>query len=114
MPQSQHHLHGFPTHADSGAHVGSKPQYMRYEPDDLLLYDENSYLDLPVYEKHASMGGHSSNVHAKHMQIPSSYANAVIGTSGANISYMRRVSGAAIAIEETRDVPGDMTVEIPA
>ncbi|KAK8565330.1 hypothetical protein V6N12_058896 [Hibiscus sabdariffa] len=65
MPQSQHHLHGFLTHADSGAHVGSKPQYMRYEPHDLLLYDENSYLGLPVYGKHASMGGHSSNVQAK-------------------------------------------------
>ena len=46
------------------------------------------------------------------MQIPLSYASAVIGTSGANISYMRRASGAAIAIQEARDVPGDMTVEI--
>lgn len=46
------------------------------------------------------------------MQIPLSYANAVIGTSGVNISYMRRASGAAIAIQETKDVPGEMTIEI--
>lgn len=47
-----------------------------------------------------------------HMQIPLSYADAVIGVSGANISYIRRASGAAIAVQETRDVPGEMTVEI--
>ncbi|KAF2302514.1 hypothetical protein GH714_036629 [Hevea brasiliensis] len=47
-----------------------------------------------------------------HMQIPLSYADALIGVSGANISYIRRASGAAIAVQETRDVPGEMTVEI--
>lgn len=46
------------------------------------------------------------------MQIPLSYADAVIGTSGANISYIRRASGASITIQETRGVPGEMTVEI--
>ena len=46
------------------------------------------------------------------MQIPLSYADAVIGTNGANISYCRRNSGAIITIEETRGVPGEMTVEI--
>lgn len=46
------------------------------------------------------------------MQIPLLYADAVIGTSGANISYIRRASGASIAIQETRGVPGEMTVEI--
>ncbi len=48
----------------------------------------------------------------QHMQIPLSYADAVIGTAGANISYMRRTSGATITIQETRGVPGEMTVEI--
>lgn len=48
----------------------------------------------------------------QNMQIPLSYADAVIGTSGSNISYIRRASGASIAIQETRDVPGEMTVEI--
>lgn len=46
------------------------------------------------------------------MQIPLSYADAVIGVNGANISYIRRTSGATIAIQETRGVPGEMTVEI--
>ncbi|PPS06112.1 hypothetical protein GOBAR_AA14535 [Gossypium barbadense] len=126
--QSQHHLHGSPI-ADSEALLGSKPKYMYpesqfddfYEPHELPLHDKNSYQGPALYGKHGSMGGHASNVQAKqsvvtkiiqHMQIPLSYANAVIGTSGANISYMRRASGAAIAIQETRDVPGDMIVEI--
>ncbi|KAG8477753.1 hypothetical protein CXB51_027553 [Gossypium anomalum] len=124
VPQSQHHLHGSPI-ADSEALLGSKPKYMYpesqfddcYEPHELPLHDKNSYQGPALYGKHGSMGGHASNVQAKqsavtkiiqHMQIPLSYANAVIGTSG----YMRRASGAAIAIQETRDVPGDMTVEI--
>lgn len=46
------------------------------------------------------------------MQIPLSFADAVIGTSGANISYIRRASGASVTIQETRGVPGEMTVEI--
>jgi poly(rC)-binding protein 3/4 len=46
------------------------------------------------------------------MQIPLSFADAVIGASGANISYIRRASGASITIQETRGVPGEMTVEI--
>lgn len=49
---------------------------------------------------------------SQNMQIPLSYADAVIGTSGANISYIRRASGATIAIQETRGVPDEMTVEI--
>ncbi|MBA0560332.1 hypothetical protein Golob_017236 [Gossypium lobatum] len=128
VPQSQPHLHGFPI-ADSEALLGSKPKYTYhesqfddcYEPHELPLHDKNSYQGPPLYGTHGSMGGLASNVRAKQsvvtkiiqrMQIPLSYANAVIGTSGANISYMRRASGAAIAIQETRDVPGDMTVEI--
>lgn len=46
------------------------------------------------------------------MQIPLSYADAVIGTAGASISYIRRASGATITIQETRGAPGEMTVEI--
>lgn len=46
------------------------------------------------------------------MQIPLSYADAVIGTAGASISYIRRTSGATVTIQETRGVPGEMTVEI--
>jgi bacteriorhodopsin len=46
------------------------------------------------------------------MQIPLLYADAVIGTAGASISYIRRASGATVTIQETRGVPGEMTVEI--
>lgn len=46
------------------------------------------------------------------MQIPLSYADAVIGINGGNISYIRRASGATIAIQETSGIPGEMTVEI--
>lgn len=46
------------------------------------------------------------------MQIPLSYADAVIGTAGTNISYIRRASGATVTIQETRGVPGEMTVEM--
>ena len=46
------------------------------------------------------------------MQIPLSYADAVIGNAGANISYIRRASGATVTIQESRGVPGEMTVEI--
>lgn len=46
------------------------------------------------------------------MQIPLAYADAVIGTAGANISYIRRASGATITIQESKGKPGEMTVEI--
>jgi poly(rC)-binding protein 3/4 len=44
------------------------------------------------------------------MQVPLSYADAVIGAAGSSISYIRRHSGATISIQE--GVPGEMTVEI--
>ncbi|GJZ94081.1 flowering locus K homology domain-like protein isoform X1 [Tanacetum coccineum] len=46
------------------------------------------------------------------MQVSIAYADAVIGTSGTNISYIRRDSGATIAIQESRGNPEEMTVEI--
>ncbi|XP_071738198.1 flowering locus K homology domain-like [Rutidosis leptorrhynchoides] len=49
---------------------------------------------------------------SQNMQVPLTYADAVIGTSGANISYIRRASGATIAIQESRGNPEEMTVEI--
>lgn len=59
-------------------------------------------------------GGHSSNgsQSTQHMQVPISYADAVIGPSGSTISYIRRTSGAVVTIHETKGVPGEMTVEI--
>ncbi|KAI3829733.1 hypothetical protein L1987_03861 [Smallanthus sonchifolius] len=63
---------------------------------------------------HTSVQSQQSTVAkvSQNMQIPLSYADAVIGTSGTNISYIRRASGATIAIQETRGVPDEMTVEI--
>lgn len=49
---------------------------------------------------------------SQQMQIPLSFADAVIGTGGQSISYIRRASGATVMIQETRGVPGEMTVEI--
>lgn len=46
------------------------------------------------------------------MQIPLSYADTVIGEGGSTISYIRRSSGATVTVQETRGVPGEMTVEI--
>jgi poly(rC)-binding protein 2/3/4 len=75
----------------------------------------------PAYGRDASMGVHTTSAPSQQsvvtkvtqtMQIPLLYADAVIGISGANISYIRRASGASIAIQETRGVPGEMTVEI--
>ncbi|GMN25577.1 hypothetical protein TIFTF001_000974 [Ficus carica] len=48
----------------------------------------------------------------QHMQIQMSYADAVTGTAGASISYIRRASGATVTIQETRGNPTEMTVEI--
>ncbi|KAL3537797.1 hypothetical protein ACH5RR_001163 [Cinchona calisaya] len=44
------------------------------------------------------------------MQVPLSNADTVIGNAGASISYIRRVSGATVTIQES--LPGEMTVEI--
>ncbi|KAL0459440.1 UNVERIFIED_CONTAM: Flowering locus K homology domain [Sesamum latifolium] len=75
----------------------------------------------PSYGRDGPVGGHTNNLQpqqaviakvTQNMQIPLSYADAVIGVNGANISYIRRASGATIAIQETRGVPGEMTVEI--
>ncbi|XP_019058113.1 PREDICTED: RNA-binding KH domain-containing protein PEPPER-like [Tarenaya hassleriana] len=48
---------------------------------------------------------------AQTMQIPFSYAEDIIGVEGANIAYIRRISGATISIQESphRD---EITVEI--
>lgn len=48
----------------------------------------------------------------QYIHIPLAYADAVIGISGATISYTRRTSGANISAQETRGVPGEMTIEI--
>ncbi|XP_027363607.1 flowering locus K homology domain-like isoform X2 [Abrus precatorius] len=93
-----------------------------YPPADMPPMDKHLHQGPPpAYARDASMGIHSSSTQpqqsvvtkvTQHMQIPLSYADAVIGASGTNISYIRRASGASITIQETRGVPGEMTVEI--
>ncbi|CAK9143798.1 unnamed protein product [Ilex paraguariensis] len=119
---------GFPMNAGGGPGFAPNPQYMppprqfdNYYPSaDMPPLDRQPPQGPPAYGRDASMGAHASvqpqqsmvTKVSQNMQIPLSYADAVIGTSGANISYIRRASGATIAIQETRGVPGEMTVEI--
>ncbi|KAG0466929.1 hypothetical protein HPP92_018509 [Vanilla planifolia] len=132
VPPSQswgHHPQGLPPSAAASGY-GSNPQYIPPRPHDSYYLQH----DLPPLEKPPHhgistygrdpppMGIHSSvnpqptpEIVAQvtqHMQIPLSYADAVIGAAGTNISYIRRASGATVTIQETRGVPGEMTVEI--
>uniref|UniRef100_A0A0C9SAV4 TSA: Wollemia nobilis Ref_Wollemi_Transcript_1791_1926 transcribed RNA sequence n=1 Tax=Wollemia nobilis TaxID=56998 RepID=A0A0C9SAV4_9CONI len=112
-----------------GSGLGNASQYMHsslqhenyYPPSELPPLDSQPHHGLSMYGRDPSFGGHSLGNQqptpvitqvTQHMQIPLSFADAIIGTAGANISYMRRTSGATIAIQETRGVPGEMTVEI--
>uniref|UniRef100_A0A1D1XP87 Poly(RC)-binding protein 1 n=1 Tax=Anthurium amnicola TaxID=1678845 RepID=A0A1D1XP87_9ARAE len=113
-----------------GAGYGGNPPFMPprvhdnfYPPSDLPPMDKQPYHGVSAYGREAPPTGvhSSSNTQAppsiitqvtQHMQIPLSYADAVIGTAGASISYIRRASGATITIQETRGIPGEMTVEI--
>lgn len=125
--QSWGHNQSSSVPSSGGAGLGNT-QYMAsafqhdnyYQPSDLPLESQGHH-GLSVYGRDPSLAGHSvanqppapviTQV-TQHMQIPLSYADAIIGTAGSNISYMRRNSGATIAIQETRGVPGEMTVEI--
>ncbi|KAL0389423.1 UNVERIFIED_CONTAM: Flowering locus K homology domain [Sesamum calycinum] len=97
-------------------------QYDSYYPRvDLAPLEKQPRSGPPSYGRDVPVGAHTNNLQpqqaviakvTQNMQIPLSYADAVIGVNGANISYIRRASGATIAIQETRGVPGEMTVEI--
>ncbi|KAF1878505.1 hypothetical protein Lal_00047174 [Lupinus albus] len=136
MPPHQPHLRpwGPPPRQDFPAPGGSafapNPHFMPpshnydnyYPPTDLPPMEKHLHqAPPPAYSRDPSMGIHSSSAPpqqsavtkvTQHMQIPLSYADAVIGASGSNISYIRRASGASVTIQETRGVPGEMTVEI--
>ncbi|KAJ7977291.1 flowering locus K-likey domain-like [Quillaja saponaria] len=113
---------GGPGFAPNHQYMPPPHQYGNYYPSaDMPPMDKHSHQVPPAYGRDASVGVHSSGALSQqslvtkvtqHMQIPLSYADAVIGASGANISYIRRASGASIAIQETRGAPGEMTVEI--
>ncbi|GLU07701.1 hypothetical protein SLE2022_246490 [Rubroshorea leprosula] len=128
MPESWVPL-GFDMNPDDQPGFGPNTQFIQpptqfgnyYANHGQPSFDMYPHQDPTAYGRDHSIGGHLSNVQAqesvvtkvtKNMQISLSYADAVIGPSGANISYIRRASGAAIAVLETRGVPGEMTVEI--
>ncbi|XWS42525.1 hypothetical protein CRYUN_Cryun16bG0021700 [Craigia yunnanensis] len=122
---------GAPPNASGGAGFGPNPQYMPpprqldnyYPPADMPpSMEKQPHQGISAYGREAPMGAHASSNHqtapsmitqlTQQMQIPLSYVDAVIGTAGASISYIRRASGATVTIQETRGVPGEMTVEI--
>ncbi|KAJ0080048.1 hypothetical protein Patl1_23261 [Pistacia atlantica] len=122
---------GLPPNASGGPGFGPNHQYMppprqvdNYYPavDLPPPMEKQPHQGISAYGREAPMGVHaSSNTQSapsmitqitQQMQIPLSYADAVIGTAGASISYIRRSSGATVTIQETRGVPGEMTVEI--
>ncbi|KAL6338585.1 hypothetical protein AAG906_021300 [Vitis piasezkii] len=116
---------------NTGGEPGFVPnlQYMQppyqldnyYPPPAQTPLDQHHHHQGPPYGRETAAGVSSPsltpqqsivNKITQYMQVPLSYADAVIGASGVNISYVRRTSGATIAIEETKGVPGEMTVEI--
>ncbi|XP_077241498.1 flowering locus K homology domain-like [Tasmannia lanceolata] len=126
-PPSWGHSQGPPNAGAPG--FGNNSQFLPprqhdgyYPPSEFPPLDQQPHQGLSLYGRDTPMGFHSSaNAQApppmitqvsQQMQIPLSYADAVIGTGGANISYIRRASGATITIQETRGVSGEMTVEI--
>jgi hypothetical protein len=46
------------------------------------------------------------------MQIPLSYADAILGPKGSNIALIRRSSGATLSVQESRGLTDEITVEI--
>ncbi|KAI3472473.1 hypothetical protein Pfo_031308 [Paulownia fortunei] len=119
----------FPPNAPAGPGYGASPHFMPpprqfdnyYPPADMPPPEKQPHQGISAYGREAPVLVHSSSSHpapsvitqvTQQMQIPLSYADAVIGTQGASISYIRRVSGATVTIQETRGVPGEMTVEI--
>ncbi|KAL8542025.1 hypothetical protein ACS0TY_003038 [Phlomoides rotata] len=117
----------YPPNAPAGLGYGSNPQFMPpprqfdnyYPSSDMPPPSEKPHQGISSYGREAPMRSSSSQSApsiitqiTQQMQILLSYADAVIGTQGSNISYIRRVSGATVAIQETRGVPGEMTVEI--
>ncbi|KAE8712161.1 Flowering locus K-like proteiny domain [Hibiscus syriacus] len=117
---------GVPPNASGGAGYGHT-QYMPpprqhdnyYPPADMPPHlEKQPHQGISAYGREAPMGHGSSNPQnapsmitqvTQQMQIPLSYADAVIGTAGASISYIRRASGATVTIQETRGVPSEMT-----
>ncbi|KAK3019475.1 hypothetical protein RJ639_004874 [Escallonia herrerae] len=123
--------HSFPPNPAGGPGYGASPHFMPpprqadnyYQPADMPPpLEKQPHQGISAYGREAPMAAHASSNNqsmpsvitqvTQQMQIPLSYADAVIGTAGSSISYIRRASGATVTIQETRGVPGEMTVEI--
>ncbi|KAF2545362.1 hypothetical protein F2Q70_00024014 [Brassica cretica] len=128
-PPPSHQSWGPPQgHAPSGGGEGpgyghNPAPYMQQPPRHDSYYpppmEKQPHQGISAYGRETPMNVHVSPAPpmaaqqvTQKIQIPLSYADAVIGTSGSNISYTRRLSGATVTIQETRGVPGEMTVEV--
>ncbi|CAM0949120.1 unnamed protein product [Alopecurus aequalis] len=98
-----------------------RPQDNYYPPPDVHHpVEKQPHYGISSYGRDAHPTGppSSGNQHLSHgssqisqkMQVPLSYVDAVIGSAGANISYIRKHSGATVSIQE--GAPGEMSVEI--
>ncbi|XP_022876624.1 flowering locus K homology domain-like isoform X2 [Olea europaea var. sylvestris] len=101
-----------PVHSSSNQPMQSIITQLRFLCFFLLAWTHGTYFQTYHLEGIKKAPLILGNQVTQQMQISLSYADAVIGTAGANVSYIRRVSGAAVTIQETRGVPGEMTVEI--
>lgn len=111
-----------------GPGYGGNPRFMpprlqdNYYPPDAPPMEKQPHYAISAYGCEAPPSGvsasgnqpppHVSSQVTHSMQILLSYADAVIGTAGASISYIRRHSGSTVTIQESRGAPGEMTVEI--
>ncbi|XP_074556720.1 RNA-binding KH domain-containing protein PEPPER-like isoform X2 [Curcuma longa] len=102
--------YGFPIKRDAYYLDHESRLELQVQRGGLSLYGQ----DLAVSDLHSSAFGRTGSVLEviHRMQIPLAYAEDIIGTGGRNIAYMRRTSGAAITIEESRGMADEITVEI--
>ncbi|KAM0857326.1 hypothetical protein ACQ4PT_048520 [Festuca glaucescens] len=112
---------GPPTYGGNQHFMPPRPQDNYYPPPDVHPVEKQPHYGISSYGRDAHPTGappssgnqhlpHGSSQIAQKMQVPLSYVDAVIGSAGANISYIRKHSGATVSIQE--GVPGEMTVEI--
>ncbi|XP_038970174.1 flowering locus K homology domain-like [Phoenix dactylifera] len=123
-PQPWVHPQSLPQNP-GGPGYGSNPQFMPphlpdnfYPPPGLPPFERQPHHGISAYGQDGPLLRSTPNQQptisqvTDSMHIPLSYADAVIGTGGASISYIRRASGASVTIQESWEFPGQMTVEI--
>ncbi|XP_062215165.1 flowering locus K homology domain-like [Phragmites australis] len=113
---------GGPDYGGNQQFMPPRSQDNYYRPPDVPPMEKQPHYGISAYGREATQSGvsaagnqpppHAGNQVTHSMQIPLSYADAVIGAAGASISYIRRHSGATVTIQESRGAPGEMTVEI--